>query len=411
MQEGQQGVTQDIGVGENPAVPPRTRPERRQLPVWAAIAMALLVGWVLGTATSRTATNVVEPGPVVEPTPAASPRPAASPIPAASPTPIEGPVEAVYETVTTDPAKTDPTDLLTVVMVQAPLRGVAIPADIKVIENGIATQIELDRSIAGATQGVVGQGDRRMLVVEDSVVFMAVDAVMIFDPVKKTEPVQVAKAIYLLPGSGPGLAWAVTSGSGSVIEIDVRAQVRRQEYDLNEVGAPLASYNGGLVVAPADRSLGAFALWSPARGVESLIFEEHVTFVGAAGNVLIVHTPLGLASYDTVTGVLTQTGHDLPPSAQRRSIVSPDGSHVAVAAQGSVTELPVVLIVNTMTGKQVDVFFAAFAWQLQWINQTEILFMLPKVDGVRVMLRDIADGTSLPVTDLVGPNFWVTVAG
>ena len=232
-----------------------------------AIAIALFVGWVLGALLN------------------ANPEPRS-----AEP---EQPEEVVPPV----------SDVLTVVMVQAPLRGVAIPADIRVIEDGVSTAIETDQQIAGATQGVIGQGDRRMLVVEDSVVFMAVDSVMIFDPFTKSEPIEVAEAIYLLPGSEPGRAWAVTSRSQSVLDIDVRAQRVRAEYDLTAVGTPLGSYSGGLVVAPQNRTLGAFALWSPARGIEKLwAMHDEAAFIGSGGNVLAVHTPQGLAAYNTVAG-------------------------------------------------------------------------------------------------------------
>ena len=410
--EGEDELALDIGVDATqpqkgqPMHLGRTQAEHRSLPVWAFVAMALLVGWLLGTLMSA--------GPA-HPVVAESDRTFALPALAATfPPPHppvanqEGPVEAVYEQFEPRPVGGEE---VVVVMVQAPLRGVAIPAQITVIDQGVATQIDLDRLIAGVSQGVIGQGDQRMLVVDDAVIFMSLDSVMAFDPFEKTEPTKIAQAIYLLPGSGSGRAWAVTSGSQSVLNIDVQDRRVIAEYDMTLVGAPLGSFDGGLVVAPANRTLGKFALWNPRRGIERIwTVDERSSFIDAAGTVLVIRTPQGLASYDTVTGSLNQTDVAISASQQHRAFVSPDGARLAVVERGSVAELPIVRVIDLASGETIDEFTTAFEWQLRWLNPNEIMFMEPLPKAVRVMLRDTTDQSSRSITDLAGPNYWVTIA-
>jgi len=389
----------------------RSRPlvgDRRKLPPWALATAALLVGWILGSVLSPGQSNRVaekfeqeradlerlaELG--VEELEAEAPEPAPE---------------------QSSQANLGAEDRLTVVIVQAPLRGVAIPAELTVIdEQGVPTPIDVDREVAGATQRVVGQADQRLLVVEESVAFMAVDEVMIFDPKAKSEPEKVAEAIYLMAGSDPGHTWAVTSGSDSVLDIDVRARELRAEYDLTDVGQPVGSFNGGLVVVPVNRRLGDFALWSPRRGVEKLWdlwdqweLNDRATFLDASGNVIVVHTPQGLASYNVVTGSLTQTDRQLETRLQHRAFVSPDGALLAVVQRGSVTELPSVVIIDLATGSEVDRFATAYEWHLQWVSGNEVLFVLGPPADTRVMIRNVEQSESEVIASIDGARYWVT---
>jgi hypothetical protein len=348
------------------------------------VVLALLAGWVLGASLNA--------------------RPVADPVEAVEEADVELDVPA--EELATEPAASE---RVTVVMVQAPLRGVAIPAQLTVIEDGVPTPIVTDRRIAGATQSVIGQADQRLLVVGDSVVFMAVDAVMVFDPATRSEPVEIATAIYLMDGSAPGRVWAVTSGSRSVLDIDVRERSVRAEYDLTGVGLPVGSFAGGLVVVPFNDSLGEFALWSPRRGIERLWdLSDRSTFLDASDNTIVVHTSQGVASYDVVAGSLNQTEVQLEPRARHRSFVSPDGARLAVLERGTIVQLPTVSVIDLQSGEMVDQFETAYEWQLQWASDHEILFVIGTADDVEVMIRDTKTSTSSVVTSLAGPQYWVT---
>gem|GEM_PF-2906598 len=424
------GVDADRSTSSRPAQ--RNAGASRPLPRWAFAAFALLVGWLLGSLLSSGTETAAAEDPAVAPIPASpSAEQATAVVELADPTPPlnELPLRSgasptgsfdtsdftnpdTIVSPDTDLITNEPEDDAVVVMVNAPLRGVPIPADITVIEGDIATKIDIDQQISGAIEGSLRQTERRMLVVDDAVVFMALDAVMTFDLGDTPQPVQLATAIYLLKGSSPGRAWAVTSGSQSVIDIDLRNRRAQATYALTDVGSPLASFDGGLVIAPTDIAAhGRVALWSPAQGITAIpaIYDD-ADFIGAAGDTLVFFRRGGLATYNVVTGWNWQTPIDLPASIHRRSLVSPDARSLAVTVQGTVTQLPVVQVIDIETGEQIDWFEAAFAWQLRWVSETELLFLNPANDGVQVMLRDTARGTTRQLTDLVGPNFWVALA-
>jgi len=398
------GWLNDIGVATRVESDRSDRAQgraRRSLPAWALVVLSVLIGWLIGTITAARGDS----------------EPATTP-----------PPTAISESVMPEPdqpatAATVPiseelgSDLVTVVLVQAPLRGVPIPADITVIDDEGSTGISTGRSITGVAQTVAGQADQRILVVDDLVVFMALDSVMSFDPFEKSEPVELATAIYLMPGSNPGRVWAVTSRSQSVLDIDVRSGTVRAEYDLRTIGRPLGTFQGGLVVAPVDRRLGSFAIWNPRQGIERLLsIDEDAVFLDAAGNNLAIRTAQGLASYNVVTGSLSQTRIEISAGEQHRSFVSPDGARLAVVDRGTVAELPSVRIVDLASGEVIDAFETAFEWQLQWTSPTEVLFTDVRTSAsggltVSVRLRDVTRGQDRSITDLSGPNFWVTVAG
>ena len=377
----------DIGLpSARERVPTPARVARRRLPVWAIGLGALGLGWVLGVVLSTSPQSLPE-------TPPAQP---------------------VAEQTNTEPDDARPDGLVdvgltTVVLVQAPLRGVAIPTELVVIDGAGPTAIVSDTEVAGATQQVIGQADQRLLVVDDLVVFMAVNDVMVFDPQGKTEPQKVAEAIYLMPGSASGRVWGVTSGSDTVLDIDIRSEQVLDEFDLSAFGKPVGSFAGGLVLTPANPSFGPFALWSPRRGIEPAPLDaEDLEFLDAAGNIVAVHTAEGIASYDTVTGTTRQTDTVLAPRTRHRTLLSPDGARLAVVERGSVTELPQVTVIDLATGVVIDEFGTSYEWQLQWVSPTDLLFIEGALTDIRVKLRTTTDSTTTPVVPLDGPHYWVT---
>lgn len=271
-------------------------------------------------------------------------------------------------------------------------------------------QVEFDEQISGLNQGGLGQPDRRMIVVDNHVVFMASDAVMMFDPREPTSPTQVANGIYLLPGSAVGHVWVVGSGSNSVTDLDVARTQTAGTYDMTSVGVPLASVRSGLVVAPTDRSIGSLALWSPRRGVEPIDIGADGSFIDASGNTIAFSIDGALASYDLLTGVLTQTTRSISASDRHRALISPQGDQLAVVERGSVAELPRVLVLDVRTGAEVDEFTSAFEWQLQWTSDHEMLFVSPASDGVQIKMRDVRAQTETLTAELDSPNYWVTIA-
>lgn len=278
------------------------------------------------------------------------------------------------------------------------------------MQHGIVTPVDVDRQISASSLEGFANGQKRITVVDGLVVFMAQDSVMVLDPVTKEEPVEVATAIYFMTGSDAGRVWAVTSGSNRVLDVDVRAGVVRADYDLAEVGVPVGSFAGGLIVAPTDRSVGKFALWSPRRGVESLgAFASDSVFMDAGGNLLVAHAEDGMVTYNAVTGEVTRTGRQMTRGEQYRAIVSPDGSRVAVVERAPIGELPRVVILDARTGGEIDTFPTAFEWQLQWVSDDEIVYIAARGRAVTVKLRDTSLRQSTSVADLAGPNYWITV--
>lgn len=426
----------DIGVEGTQKVTPlrrsrqtQTSRQRRSLPLWAVVALAVLVGWILGSVMAPTSTpddtvaqpvdqpqaladtTAVEPGPV-EDDPLGR-----DPVDRGNRLTDEGPVEAVYQQ-TSGSTRPDGgpipglfVDDVTVVIAEPEsVPGALVPATINVFEAGIFTRYAVDKPVAEPTQAVVGHVDHRMLVVEDKVLFIAGESVMLFDLAEKNSPSTLAEASSLLPGSDPGHAWAVSADGMSVVDINVREGLVRAEYDLTNVGMPLASYRGGLVVAPENARLGRFALWSPSRGIDKIwSIDDDATFIDAASNVIVLQTAQGLASYNAVTGALTQTERSVSARQQDRSFVSPDGARLAIVERETVADLPTVVIVDLASGEAIDEFVAASEWQLHWVSNHEMLSVSPHNRPARVVLRDTSEASSTSILELAGPTYWVTV--
>jgi len=425
----------DIGVDADG--PPSPRPPRRSsgasrpLPRWAFAAFALLVGWLLGSLLNSGTETAAAEDPAVAPIPASpSAEQATAVVELADPTPtlIELPPTSgaspafSFDTDASNPdtivspgtdlITTEPEDDVVVVIVNAPLRGVSIPADITVIEGGVASKIDVDQQVSGGTDAALNQTERQIQLVDDAVVFMALDTVMTFDLGGSPRPVQLATASYLLEGSSPGRVWAVTADSRSVIDIDVRNRRAHATYALTDVGPPLASFDGGLVIAPVDAAThGPVALWSPAQGITDIpsIYDD-ADFIGATADTLVFSRGSVLLSYNVVTGWNWQTPMDLPRGLLRRSLVSPDAHTLATTASGRIIDFSVVAIIDIETGAEIDWFEVTFARHIRWVSETELLYLAPVADRVQVMLRDTETGTSRMLANLTGPNFWVAIA-
>ena len=395
----------DIGVEQ---VSPPSASRNRALPTWALIVLALALGWLLGVVTSgaQSSEEIAAEPPTVEPVPTAESSPGVEP----DRDPVATPSTATGEPAAIEPAEpASSSERVAVVLLEAPLRGVAIPADLSVIEQGVTTPIAVDLMISGATSSWVGRGARRILVADHHVVFMALDAVMMFDPLNKSEPIEVATdAIHLLPGPDDASVWLVGSGSRSVRLYSVASGEVSETFDLSDIGAPLASYAGGLVVAPKDASAGTLAVWSPSEGMTSLGIDADYSFVDAGGNRLVLAGPQGIATHDIVTGELRDTGRFIERTQQHRAIVSPDGRRLAIVERLIITELPMVVVIDTLTGATLDAFETAFEWQLQWVSADELLFALPQGRSVQLNVRDTTTKTSEEVADLSSPNYLVT---
>lgn len=364
--------------------------ERRRLPAWVIALLALGIGWFLGAFFGATSPSedAVEPAAVPTATSVQSP---------AVPTPTPPPVA--------EPMTAPPTAVL---VVQAPLRGIAIPAEVRIIEDGIARSLDVPGEVSASNLDGFGYGQRRILSVAGAAVFMASERVMVLPDSLET-PVEIAEAIYLLPGSHEDRVWAVTAGTRSVLDIDVPAQRVVAEYDLGPIGAPLGSFAGGLVVTPEDRTLGPIATWNPRRGVEATGLPSDATFIDAGGNTLAIHTADGLAAFDAITGVVTQTERQLSTSDQYRSASSPDGSMLALVERRPIGEFPQVVVLDVRTGAEVDRFETAYEWQMKWINRGDILHLGIDDEEIQVVVRTVDTQASVLVAELAAPNFWVTV--
>ena len=297
-----------------------------------------------------------------------------------------------------------------IVLVRSPIGLTAVPAELTVVENGRAVVREYDLEVYPGFSRADMPAGRRIQIVGDAVVFLSLGELTAVNAVLPAEVVELGEAVYLLPGSAPGHLWAVGGGSRTVRDVEVASRASTT-YDMAGVGVPLDSYAGGLVLSPADRSLGRVAVWSPDTGVSPVVASDDTRFVGAGGTKLIFVGPERLETFDTGTGESSVVDSPVGDVDKILNEVSPDGSYLAVVHLRSPVELPLVNVIDTSTGAVLDALGNALTWQLQWINDHEIMFIRLAGDNYRFVARDIESGIERDLVEVADPRYWVAARG
>lgn len=252
----------------------------------------------------------------------------------------------------------------------------------------------------------------RSLAVNDTVFLISGGEVFALDTQQGvTKGRGIAPADGLLPGHGAGTGnlWAIDVEPQLVRLIDVASSQVRATYDISVAGLPLASYSGGLVVAPQIDGFGPFALWNPARGIERIwAVDEDAVFVGAAESTIVLQTSQGVASYDTVTGSMFQSDRQLSDAQLASANVSPDGRALAFQGQAAVDDPESIVVVELPSGTVQDEFPTGDVDKMQWVSSTEIVH-LGADDDLQVQLRDTSSGFDTSITQLDAPIEWMTL--
>ena len=297
-----------------------------------------------------------------------------------------------------------------IVLVRSPVGLAVVPAKLTVVRNGGAFVREFDLEIYPGFGRADMPAGRRIQIVGDEVVFLSRNELTAVNTNLADGPVELGEASHLLPGSAPGHVWAVGSGSRTVRDVEVAGRTSTT-YDMVDAGVPLDSYGGGLVLSPADRSFGRVAVWSPETGVAPIVQSDDTSFVGAGRTKLIFVGPGRLATFDTATGESTVVDSPVGDVNKILTEVSPDGSYLAVVYLRSPVELPLVNVLDTSTGVVVDALGNALTWQLQWINDHEIMFIRLDGDAYRFVARNVRSGIERDLIEVAHPAYLVAADG
>lgn len=293
-----------------------------------------------------------------------------------------------------------------IAMVRSPLGFGLVPAELTMVEDGRTTVRAYEFSVfRGFGRADMAAGSRIQLV-DAEIVFLSLGEVKVVSSALTGESDDLGEAVVLLPGSKPGHLWAVGSGSRTTRDLTVASR-QSVSYDLAEVGIPLDSFADGLVVVPTDRSLGRFGLWGPTSAVTAIEASDGARFVGAGGTRLVFVGPGLLETYDTGESSLTVRDAPVGDADTILYEVSPNGDYLAVVHLRSAVELPLVNIIDTNTGTVVDEIDDAISWQLQWINDGEILFLRPTGTSYRFVSRDVTTGAERNLIEVNDRAYWV----
>lgn len=375
----------DIGVASTPGAVVngggRGAGQRRRLPVWMMVVSALLVGWLFGSLLGSSQSN-------------SSATTASTPTPEAVRVRATMVVEPAPVSVVGDGALSLPASTLVI----APANQGPPGASMLLIDEAGSDEITLDGGVVTA----------QPLAVDNGVAVIAGGTVYIV-PTSAGASIAVTEADVLMPGTESGTLWAVRPNRRTVQLIDVGSRSVRATYDLSTVGTPLASYDGGLIVAPDIERFGPFALWSPARGIERIwLLEADASFVDAIASTIVLQTDRGLASYDTVTGSLSQTDVRLDAAALDGAKISPNGTAVAIPVDATNGAEMSIAVVDLATGDIADTFETGPDTNIWWVSNEQMLHHGVD-DDQQIWLRDTRLSFSTRLHRPEMPFVWMTL--
>ncbi len=267
----------------------------------------------------------------------------------------------------------------------------------------------LDKAIsAGIGRGLLGVGDQRLRIVGNDVVYVSLGETVILPLDSSQGPIEVGRGVYLLPSATEGHVWMVGSGARWVRHLDVALRSPGPEVRLEDVGRPLAAVSDGLVVSLHDSATRALAVWDMREGAATtLAIDPGLEYIAAAGHTVVLSDGDFLSTHDVADGTTRALEIDHPEHARPNAfVVSPLGASIAIASAGTISELPAVDVFDLQTGRLLMNIDPAIGWQLQWVSETEILYLDPTDGQYALSIADIEAGSTRQTIGLSGSSFW-----
>ncbi|MBT8240847.1 MAG: hypothetical protein KJN63_06430 [Acidimicrobiia bacterium] len=269
----------------------------------------------------------------------------------------------------------------------------------RVLDNGIS---------AGIGRGLLGVGDQRLRIVGEDAVYVSLGETVILPLDSARGPIEVGRGVYLLPSATEGRVWMVGSGARWVRHLDVKTRSAGPEVRLEDLGRPLAAVSDGLILSVHDSPTPALAVWDMRNGVATtLAIDASLEFIAAAGLTVVLSDGESLLAHDIADETTRALEIEHAEHARPNEfVVSPLGSSIAIAKAGTLSDLPVVDVYDLKDGRQMMEIDPAIGWQLQWISETEILYLDPTHGQYALSIADVETGLTRRTIGLKGSSFW-----
>ncbi len=256
-----------------------------------------------------------------------------------------------------------------------------------------------------------GEDRHPLTIASDGVAIVTLDGVLFQEGSLAEQPRNLGPGIAVLSGPDADSVWILGTAERTARLVNVTdstLDITANQFDISDVGRPLASASDGLVFTPRGSPDRDNFYWTPDSDPEPFVGSAGAEFLGADGDTVVYGTADSMLVYDTNSPDEARTV-PLPIESPLASSVSPGGDLIALSLITPLTDPNIVVIVDLSTGEVVSEIKSALQYQYRWSGPDTLLYLLPEWPAFRLVERDTVDGTDRNLLRFPSLDWWYNV--